>query len=90
MVWQFNDPLFRTKGLKYIREHWDTVKYSDNLRDILNNSNVDCIEELFLVANGTNHLVRWRDFRKESMKEARKAIYFEGYWYFVAYYFVRI
>jgi hypothetical protein len=56
--WQFNDLLLRTKGLKYAKEHWDTIKRSDNLRDILNNSNVDCIEELFLVANGTNHLVR--------------------------------
>lgn len=58
MGWQFNDLLLRTKGLKYVKEHWDSIKYSDNLRDILNNSNVDCIEELFLVANGTDHLVR--------------------------------
>ncbi|PKK65543.1 hypothetical protein RhiirC2_754893, partial [Rhizophagus irregularis] len=55
--WQYNDLLLRTKGLKYVKEHWDTIKYSDNLLYILNNSNVDCIEELFLVANGTNHLV---------------------------------
>jgi hypothetical protein len=56
--WQYNDLLFRTKGLKYAKEHWDIVKYSDNLRDILNSSNIDYIEELFLVANGTNHSIR--------------------------------
>ncbi|GET00947.1 BTB/POZ protein [Rhizophagus clarus] len=58
MGWQYDDLLLRTKGLKYVKEHWDSIKRSDNLRDILNNSNVDCIEELFLVANGTDHLVR--------------------------------
>ncbi|RIA93754.1 hypothetical protein C1645_735334 [Glomus cerebriforme] len=56
--WQFNDLLLRTKGLKYVKENWNIIKYGDNLRDVLNNSGIDCIEELFLVANGTNHMVR--------------------------------
>ncbi|CAI2163697.1 16954_t:CDS:1 [Funneliformis geosporum] len=56
--WQFNDLLLRTKGLKFVKEHWDIIKYSDNLRRLLDDSSVDWIEELFLVANGTAHMVR--------------------------------
>ncbi|CAG8563974.1 7964_t:CDS:1 [Funneliformis caledonium] len=56
--WQFNDLLLRTKGLKYVKEHWEIIKYSDNLRQLLDDSSVDWIEELILVANGTAHMIR--------------------------------